>query len=91
MVDRHRRAAQRGPHVAVSATSFRTGEACDAAKLSADQVRAIFAAKGTKTAKAVVHELGFLHISTVYAIWRGENWNEVTGLPRNPKPSRRKV
>lgn len=74
--------------MALSSTSFKPEERNDAAKLTNAQVLDILAMKGTKTAKAVVHDLGFLHISTVYAIWRGENWNSVTGLPHKPKPSR---
>lgn len=53
------------------------------AKLTADQVRQIFALKGKVSARLVAKRFrSIIRKSTVYGIWSGKTWSTVTGAPR---------
>lgn len=55
-------------------------------RITADQARQIYAAKGEEEAAAVAQRFGISR-NQVLSIWRGRNWGPVTGAPRH-RPQR---
>lgn len=66
------------------------GERSSLAKLTADQVREIMVLKSSGTsAKSIAKKYG-VHWDTIHAIFRGNSWNHITGIPRKRTPGRLK-